>query len=563
MAKLTGQQLIQKAGKYHTAGKFAQAEKIYKQLLKANPNDLTLLRMLGMLERNRRNLKGALHWFTLAKQVSGDDPIILAELALTLEQAGKAEKAMEIATQAITKSPTDMSIALFFAKMCLSRGHATRAAQTIEGAIDSDPDNPEAWHLLSMAVNNSGTLPVPLQFAQKLIQLQPQNAQPHATLGTAHRLNADLDNALASYNIALEKDSAFAEALAGKAEVLESLGKTEEAESVLSNAPKSNSVLLALAKVRVARKLNKPEHALQTIDSIMNQPLTKYHKSNLQMNKGRVLEEMERYDEAWECWEEGNKLHGGKFPLDEHIKLVDNIIDSSPKLLPDSTHETKPIFVIGMFRSGTTLLEQILGAHPYIDVAGEVDQILRFANEKPYPECVNDPNPKWQQQYIDRLGSDNKFCTDKMPMNYLHIGLIHSLFPTAKFIHTTRNPLDTCVSCFANSFSANHAYTSNLKDLAGVYEQYQRIMAHWNKQYSGLIYEVPYESIVDDLEGTIKGVLAHIGIEFDPACLEFYNVRRIAVTPSADQVRRPIYSSSVGRHKHFESHLGELTSLKQ
>jgi len=148
-------------------------------------------------------------------------------------------------------------------------------------------------------------------------------------------------------------------------------------------------------------------------------------------------------------------------------------------------------------------------------------------------------------------------------MNYLHIGLIHSLFPTAKFIHTTRNPLDTCVSCFANSFSANHAYTSNLKDLAGVYEQYQRIMAHWNKQYSGLIYEVPYESIVDDLDGTIKGVLAHIGIEFDPACLEFYNVRRIAVTPSADQVRRPIYSSSVGRHKHFESHLGELTSLKQ
>ena len=149
MAKLTGQQLIAKAGKYHTAGKFGQAEKIYKQLLKANPNDLTLLRMLGMLERDRRNLKGALHWFTLAKQVSGDDPIILAELALTLEQAGKAEKAMEIATQAITKSPTDMSIALFFAKMCLSRGHATRAAQTIEGAIDSDPDNPEAWHLLS------------------------------------------------------------------------------------------------------------------------------------------------------------------------------------------------------------------------------------------------------------------------------------------------------------------------------------------------------------------------------------------------------------------------------
>ncbi len=455
-----------------------------------------------------------------------------------------------------------MSIALFFAKMCLSRGHASRAAQAIEVAIDSDPNNPEAWHLLSMATNNSGTLPVPLHFAKKFIQLQPQDAQPYTTLGTAHRLNGDLEDALASYDKALEKDREFAEALAGKAEVLESLGKTNEAEIVLRNAPKSNSVLLALAKVRVARKLNKPDRALQVIDSVMNQQLTEYHKSNLLMHKGRVLEEMDRYDEAWKCWEDGNKLHGGNFTLSEHIKLVDNIIDSNPKLLSDTTHETKPIFVVGMFRSGTTLLEQILGAHPDIDSAGEVNQILRFANEKPYPECVNDPNPKWQQQYIDTLGSDNKFCTDKMPTNYLHIGLIHSLFPNATIIHATRNPLDTCVSCFANSFAANHAYTSNLKDLTGVYEQYQRIMAHWNELYSGLIYEVPYESIVDDLEGTIKGVLDQIGVEFDPACLEFYNVRRIAVTPSADQVRKPIYSSSVGRHMHFESHLGELTSLQ-
>ena len=147
-------------------------------------------------------------------------------------------------------------------------------------------------------------------------------------------------------------------------------------------------------------------------------------------------------------------------------------------------------------------------------------------------------------------------------MNYLHIGLIHTLFPNAKIIHTTRNSLDTCVSCYSNSFSANHAYTSNLEDLAGVYEQYQKIMQHWNDKLPNRIYEVPYEKLVRNLEETINGVLRHIGVEFDPACLEFYNFRRIAITPSADQVRRPIYSSSVGRHKHFESHLDELTSLQ-
>jgi tetratricopeptide (TPR) repeat protein len=561
MAKLTGQQLIQKAGKFHSAGKFGQAEKIYKQLLRANPNDLTLLRMLGMLERDRRNLKGALHWFTLAREVSGSDPIILAELALTLEQSGKGEKAWEIANEAQSIAPSDISIAIFYAKMCLSRGLASKAVWALEQAIDSEPNNAEAWHLLSMAANNSGTLPVPLHFAQKLIQLQPQEAQPHATLATAHRLNGNLNKALSSYEASLAKNPSFSEAIAGKAEVLESLGRTEEAQTLLNKAPPSDSVLIALAKVRIARKLHQPEVALAALDDATTPALSQYHKSNLLMHKGRVLEELQRYEEAWEAWEEGNKLHAGKFPLAEHCKLIDNIIQT-PLLESGLSSSSQPIFIVGMFRSGTTLLEQILGAHPNIDAAGEVNQILRFVNESPYPTCISDPNTKWPQLYLDRLDSDSKYCTDKLPMNYLHIGLIHTLFPNAKIIHTTRNSLDTCVSCYSNSFSANHAYTSNLEDLAGVYEQYQKIMQHWNDKLPNRIYEVPYEKLVRNLEETINGVLRHIGVEFDPACLEFYNFRRIAITPSADQVRRPIYSSSVGRHKHFESHLDELTSLQ-
>ena len=560
MANLTGQQLIQKAGKYHTAGKFGQAEKIYKELLRANPNDLTLLRMLGMLERDRRNLKGALHWFTLARQVSGNEPIILAELALTLEKSGKDAKAWEIANEAQASAPSDLSIAIFYAKMCLSRGLASKAGWALEQAIDSDPTNAEGWHLLSIAANNSGTLPVPLKFAQKLIQLQPQEAQPHATLATAHRINGNLKKALTSYNQALTNKPSFPEALAGKAEVLESLGQTEEAQALLRHAPKSDSVLVALAKVRIARKLGKQEEALQAIDEVQSFSLSPYHQSNLQMHKGRVLEELERYDEAWRAWDKGNKLHGGTFDLNAHIKLVDSIIETP--LPPEGLSETtQPIFIVGMFRSGTTLLEQILGAVQGIDTAGEVNQILRFVNESPYPTCVADPNTTWPQLYLDRLDSDAPFCIDKLPLNYLHIGLIYRLFPNAIIIHTTRNPLDTCVSCYSNSFSANHAYTSNLADLAGVYKQYQRVMQHWNEQLPKRIYEVPYEKLVSNFEETVKGVLNHIGVDFEPACLEFYNVRRIAITPSADQVRKPIYASSVDRHKHFEKHLGELNAL--
>ena len=566
MANLTGQQLIQKAGKFHSAGKFRQAERIYKQLLSANPNDLTLLRILGMLERDRKNIKAAVDWFTLAKQVSGSDPIILAELALTLEQGGNSEKAMDIANEAIEKSPQDLSIAIFYAKMCLSRGMASVAMQTIQKAIDNDPNNTEAWQLLAIAANSTGTIPVSLKFSKNYIQLQPSEPLAHSTLATAHRLNGDLEEALACYDQAIRINPSFPDAIAGKAEVLVSLDRTKEAETLLTNTPQIDSVAVALAKVRIARNLEKPERALQAIDSVLNQNLSPHQQSNISMHRGRVLEDLGRYDDAWNAWEEGNTLHSGKFSLSNHIKLVDTIMGSDPKPAPgsDTRSDPKPapIFIVGMFRSGTTLLEQILGAHPEIDVAGEVDQILRFVNEKPYPVCLTDSNPDWHTQYLDRLNSDKQFCTDKMPMNYLHVGLIHTLFPSANIIHTTRNPLDTCVSCFSNAFSATHSYTSNLKDLAGVYGQYQRIMSHWNEVYPGLIYQVEYESIVDNLEGSVKGILEHIGVAFEPNCLEFYNLHRIALTPSADQVRKPIYDSSVGRHKKFASHLGELNTLQ-
>jgi len=561
MAQPTGQQLITKAGKFHAEGKYPQAEKIYRQLLKANPNDLTLLRVLGMLERDRRNLRAAINWFTTAKQISGDDPVILAELALTLEQAGKGGKAMEIATIALRAKPTDLRIALLFAKLCLTRGLAAQAGMAIEKAIDTDPENIEAWQLLSMAVNSSGTLPVPLKFARKLIQLQPQDAKPYATLATSQRLNGNLEESLASYDQALTLDPLLDEAIAGKAEVLESQGKTHEAEQLLLQAPKSNSVLVALAKVRIARKLHKPNKAILAIDSVLSPSLSPYHQSSLLMQKGRVLEELEQYDAAWKCWEEGNKLHGGKFDVASHIKLVDSILET-PLKSDDLSDSAQPIFIVGMYRSGTTLLEQILGSHPDIDAAGEVDQMLRFVTEKPYPTCCIEPNPNWPQLYLDRLHSDNKFCTDKMPSNYLHIGLIHTLFPKATIIHTRRDPLDTCVSCFSNSFSANHAYTSDLSDLTSIYKQYQRIMNHWDKTFPNLIYEVQYETLVTDLKGTLKGILDHIGVPFESACLSFYNVRKIAVTPSVDQVRKPIYTTSVGRHTPFGKHLGELTSLK-
>ena len=179
--------------------------------------------------------------------------------------------------------------------------------------------------------------------------------------------------------------------------------------------PRSNSILITLAKVRIARKLNKFDVALQTIDQLMDQSLSPSQRSNLFMHRGRVLEELKRYDEAWHAWGEANKLHAGQFNLKAHVEIVDDIINTK---IPSSglSDNKQPIFIVGMFRSGTTLLEQILGAHPEIDAAGEVNQLLQFVKEKPYPDCVDNSKQEWTQEYLQRLHSKNT-------VSYTHLTL--------------------------------------------------------------------------------------------------------------------------------------------
>ena len=278
------------------------------------------------------------------------------------------------------------------------------------------------------------------------------------------------------------------------------------------------------------------------------------------MQQGLVLEDLGRYDEAWAAWTKGNALHGGQFDMAVHRNLVQTIIDTS---LPPSqgSNSSQPVFIVGMFRSGTTLMEQILGAHNEIDTAGEVDAMLRLVHAHPYPSCIENPPENASGNYLAALRRDAPRVTDKMPSNYLHVGLIHTLFPHATILHMTRDARDTCVSCFANAFAASQAYTANLDELAEVYGLYTELMAHWSNVLPNRMHAVAYEDLVTNPESTIRGVLDAIGVAWEPACLDFHTVRRIPITPSADQVRRPLYTSSIGRWKRFKSHLGPLANL--
>jgi hypothetical protein len=233
-------------------------------------------------------------------------------------------------------------------------------------------------------------------------------------------------------------------------------------------------------------------------------------------------------------------------------------------LRPAGLPSERPAFVFGMPRSGTTLAEQILASHPQVHGAGEV-LFWQFAADA---ECGSGPEQRMAticalgRQYLasfEGLPAEAVRVIDKLPSNFKNLGLIHAALPAARFIHLERHPLDTCLSIYFQGFTAAHAYATDLTDLAHYYREYRRLMAHWRATLPPhLLLEVRYESLVDDPEHWGRRMLAHLGLSWDPRCLEFHLTDRPVLTASSWQVRQPIGKGSIGRWRHYERYLEPL-----
>jgi hypothetical protein len=237
----------------------------------------------------------------------------------------------------------------------------------------------------------------------------------------------------------------------------------------------------------------------------------------------------------------------------------------------------RPIFIIGMPRSGTTLVEQILSSHPLVYGGGELETINHIVfNELLKDVKRDDQLPSYSKQlerldqhgaerlcdlylaHISELAGDEPRVTDKMPGNFFHLGLIALLFPQARIIHCRRQPFDLCLSCYFQNFVGPHYYAWNLENLGRYYQQYMRLMDHWRATLPIALLEVDYEEIVDDQEGVSRRLIDHCGLPWDEGCLDFHQNQRRVETASKWQVRQPIYRRSVDRWKNYEQFLGPL-----
>ena len=306
-------------------------------------------------------------------------------------------------------------------------------------------------------------------------------------------------------------------------------------------------------------------------------------RMHLAFGLGKAFEDLREYEKAFGYFLSGNALKRAthEFAIENVEKNFGYLKKLFTKRLysrkqDGGVDEKSPIFVLGMPRSGTSLVEQILASHPRVHGAGELNflsQIIasrfNFIDGASFTESIvqasADDFSKAGGEYIDRVRKRTQsaeFITDKMPENFIHIGMIKLMLPNAKIIHCRRDPLDTCLSIFKNFFSARgYNYAYDLRHLGQYYNQYRDLMAHWHSQLPGFIYDIQYEDLVADQEAQSRALLAHCGLEWDNVCLEFHKTDRAVQTLSSAQVRRPIYKVSVQSWKRYENELAPLLEV--
>ena len=299
----------------------------------------------------------------------------------------------------------------------------------------------------------------------------------------------------------------------------------------------------------------------------------------------KIANDVGRYDEAFEFAAAAGRYSGKDFDavgLARRFEGLKKLFSAEFFAGRESSGDAskQPVFIVGMPRSGTTLTEQIIASHPQASGAGELGAFQVLAKSLGYltPSLRNKDADEGEfarrvgalrekeihaaaGEYLStlrRVGGDGRRIVDKMPQNFQFAGLIALLFPNAKIIHCRRNPLDTCISCFMSHFVEGHDYSTDLEMLGSYYRQYAALMEHWRQALPIPIHEVRYRVLVADTEGEARKLIAFIGLEWDPACLRYYESKQPIFTNSRVQVRQPVYTSSVERWRRYERHIGPL-----
>jgi Flp pilus assembly protein TadD len=482
-----------------------------------------------------------------------------ANLGAVLQKMGRFADAMACLQEAVRLAPTHAESHTNLGALLLASDQPELAAEHLRTAVRLRPTSAEAYSNLGLAVRELGRIDEAMQCFRQALHLNPAYPGTHTNLAHTLELQGRIDEARAELHEALRLDPESAPALAG---------------------------LSGLAASGHYQFTDDELERIQTLLSRKDVPAE--HFGQLHFALARHLDRAGAPDEAFAHYRAGNELRkeyvryrGAAFDPAAHRRMVDRLIavfsptyfERTASFGARGADSELPVFVVGMMRSGTTLAEQILASHPQVHGAGELQKLgqltsgppARLGTTEDYPECMARLDQQTAQslaeEYLRELrqrGPTAARVVDKMPVNFLWLGLIATLLPRARIIHCRRDPLDTCLSCYFQNFSQLNAFTLDLQHLGAYYREYERQMAHWAEVLSLPIFELSYEELTADQEAVSRRLVAFCGLEWDDRCLRFHETERLVRTASRLQVRKPMYRSAVGRWKRYESHLQPL-----
>ncbi len=506
------EQLFALGSKYLSQGNYAEAVALYQKLIDLYPHHARALNNLGVALSSLGRYREAEIHFRQAIHLRPDDPEAHSNLGNVLRW----------------------------------RGQMAEAEISLRRAVKSKPKHVDALNNLGWTLLQLGRLRDARGRFEKILKIAPRHAEALLGLGHVARMEGRFDDAEVKFN----------QALAIK--------------------PKMPSAWAALVGTQKMTSSQSPW--LKTAEEIASSGIGPTDEADMRFAIGKYYDDVSNFERAFRSYERGNELlRAIADPYDRKARtdFVDDLIrvhtqDGIAGAKAGASESVKPIFVVGMMRSGTSLVEQIIASHPAAKGAGELGFWSGAArsNETAVRQARLDERlrKKLAEAYLRTLASystDAPRVIDKAPVNSDYLGVIHSIFPNARIIYMQRNPMDSCLSCYFQQFSASLNYTMNLSDLAHYYRQHDRLITHWRDVLPpGTILDVPYEELVSDQEGWTRKILDFLGLEWDERCLQFHQTKRPVATASYWQVRQMIYRDSVERWRDYERFIGPLLSLR-
>ncbi len=568
---------------YFDAGRLEEAEDCQQKALAENPNLVPALNNIGSIVRERKEFEAAAEYYRRAIDVEPNAIDPLNNLGVTLNRLDRPEEAIVLLDRALSVKPD-------FAEALCNKGFALdkldRYAEALEcfaKALNIRAEYPEAYLGVGRVRRSLHQLDIAEEMIRKAIAMKPDLTEAHSLLGSVLMEQGRSKDAEECYNTALAIEPDCVSAMSGIGNLKLEAGDLAESEQIfrdLLDKEESDraSVLFSLINAKKTKQ-DDPEFALLQEEEKTLSSLPESKRIYAHFALGKAYDDLGEADKAFPHFMEGCRLKRSKVDYDPalHKQNFENIKKVFTKTFLDrwrgqGDDSHVPILVVGMPRSGTTLTEQIIASHPNVFGAGELYDLMDLVgwrsagDDSNYPQRMTHTNANELQklgaQYAAGLAArapGMAHVTDKMPANFLQIGLVHLILPNAKIVHVARHPLDTCLSCYTRLFAHNQDNTYDLFELGDYYRTYRDLMDHWHSVLpTGAFYDLRYEKLVENTEEEARRLIDYCGLPWDDACLAFYENKRAVRTASVTQVRQPVYRSSLARWKKYEKFLGPL-----